>query len=138
MSLRLLFVVDRGTDVRLVDELAMRTELRVLARTIPGGRVVSQQTRHEPQVEIGPSGHAAFASFAARRILTLRRQTDVVVVQGYGPTAAVVNLAARLAGVRASMLVCSPVEAYYRCRSLPHSTRRFSASPKAMIVRAPP
>jgi glycosyltransferase involved in cell wall biosynthesis len=133
MSLRVLFVVDSGTDVRLVDELAMRTELRVLARTIPGGRVVSQQTRHEPEIEVGPSSHAAFASFTARRILALRQQTDVVVVQGYGPTAAVANVAARLAGVRASMLVCSPVEAYYRCRSLTHSTRRFSAVEYAVI-----
>lgn len=133
MSLRLLFVVDSGTDVRLVDELATRTELRVLARAIPGGRVVSQHTRHEPSVEIGPSGHAAFASFAAHRMLALRQQTDVVLVQGYGPAAAVANIAARMSGVRASMLVCSPGEAYYRCRSLLHSTRRFSAVEYAVI-----
>jgi glycosyltransferase involved in cell wall biosynthesis len=36
-----------------------------------------------------------------------------------------VNTIARIAGVRALMLVCSPVEAYYRCRQIAGSGRPF-------------
>jgi len=127
MTPRICFVADSGTDVRLVDELASRARLRVLARSIPGGRVISQATRGQVQLEVGPAGHAAFGAFAARRLLALRNEIDVVLVQGHGPTAAVANVAGRLGGVRVVMLVCSPSEAYYRCRRLPDSGRGFSS-----------
>ncbi len=35
------------------------------------------------------------------------------------------NLLGRLSGRPVRMLVCSPVEAYYRCRQSPDSRRRF-------------
>jgi glycosyltransferase involved in cell wall biosynthesis len=133
MTPRLCFVVDSGTDVRLVEALAERGPLRILARRIPGGRVISQPPRQPVAIEEGPAGHAAFAAFAARRLAALRGETDVVLVQGYGPTAAVVNLVCRTIGRPVRMLVCSPAEAYYRCRRLPGSTRRFSAIEYAAI-----
>ena len=125
MSPRVLFVVDSGTDVRLVESLAERTTLRILARRLPGGREVSQQTDAPIEMEVGPAGHAAFSAFVARRLFALRREVDVVIVQGYGPTAACVNAVARIAGWRVLMLVCSPVEAYYRCRRIASTGRRF-------------
>lgn len=125
MTPRVCFVVDSGTDVRLADGLADRTRLRILAREIPGGRVISQRTRHEIDLEVGPAGHVAFAAFAARRLFGLRRDHDVVLVQGHGPTAAIVNLVSRITRRPALMLVCSPVEAYYRCRRRPGSGRPF-------------
>ncbi len=121
----MLFVVDSGTDVRLVESLAERSALRLLVRRIPGGREISQDTDAPFEMEIGPSGHAAFAAFAARRLFALRREADVVIVQGDGPTAASVNLVARIARLRALMLICSPVEAYYRCRRIPGTGRPF-------------
>ncbi len=126
MKPRLCFVVDSGTDVRLADGLAEGTTLRILARRQPSGREISQPSRHALNVETGPAGHAAFALFVLRRLLALRRDTDVVVVQGYGPTAAFANLAGRLTGVPVLMLVCSPMEAYYRCRKHAGSGRPFS------------
>ena len=67
MTPRLLFVVDSGTDVRLADGLAGSTSLRILARGLPSGREISQPSRQHLDVEVGPSGHAAFALFAFRR-----------------------------------------------------------------------
>jgi len=126
VSVRVCFVVDSGTDVRLADSLAERTSLLVLARRLPSGREISQPTREPLNVELGPGGHFAFALFVMRRLIALRRQIDVVVVQGYGPTAACANLVGRLIGRSVLMLVCSPVEAYYRCRRISSSGRRFS------------
>ena len=53
------FIVESGTDARLVEGLASRARLTVLARAIPGGRAVSQPTGVD--VVVGPSGRAAFA-----------------------------------------------------------------------------
>jgi glycosyltransferase involved in cell wall biosynthesis len=119
------FVVDSGTDVRLAESLAERTTLRILARQLPSGREISQSTRGKLQVEVGPAGHVAFGVFVIRRLLALRRQLDAVVVQGYGPTAACANLVGRLTGLTVLMLVCSPVEAYYRCRKSSTTGRPF-------------
>jgi glycosyltransferase involved in cell wall biosynthesis len=126
VSVRVCFVVDSGTDVRLADSLAERTSLLVLARTLTSGREISQPNHRPLRVELGPSGHLAFALFAMRRLIALRHDIDVVVVQGYGPTAACVNLVGRLIGRSVLMLVCSPVEAYYRCRKFSSSGRPFS------------
>ncbi len=125
MKPRVCFVVDSGTDVRLADGLAEGTSLRILARRLPSGREISQSSRHELNVEIGPGGHAAFALHVLRRLIGLRREIDVVVVQGYGPTAAFANLAGRLTGLPVLMLVCSPMEAYHRCRRTSGTGRPF-------------
>ena len=125
MKPRVCFVVDSGTDVRLADGLAEGTSLRILARRLPSGREISQVSRQELNVEIGPAGHAAFALHVLRRLMELRRETDVVIVQGYGPTAAFANLAGRLTGLTVLMLVCSPMEAYYRCRRTSATGRPF-------------
>ena len=127
MTPRICFVVDSGTDVRLVEGLAERAVVRVLARTIPGGRAISQPVRRDVGIELGPSGRASFAAFAARRLVALRGEIDVVLVQGHGPCAALANTVARAIRRPALMLVCSPAEAYYRCRGRAGSSRRFSA-----------
>ena len=128
MKPRVCFVVDSGTDVRLADGLAEGTTVRILARRLPSGREISQPSRHLLDVEVGPPGHASFALFVLRRLISLRRDTDVVVVQGYGPTAAFANLAGRLAGLPVLMLVCSPIEEYYRCRKIAPQGRPFRPS----------
>ena len=126
MTPRICFVVDSGTDVRLAEALAERTTLRILARRLGSGREISQPTRQPLELEVGPAGHLGFGWFALRRLLALRRSIDVVVVQGDGPTAACANLAGRLTGRPVLMLICSPVEAYYRCRRAPNSGRPFN------------
>jgi len=106
------FIVESGTDARLVEGLASRARLTVLARAIPGGRAVSQPTGVD--VVVGPSGRAAFA---LRTFRELRRPgCGSVLVQGYGLAAVAANLAARVAGTPCWMLVCSPVAEYYETR----------------------
>src|SRR5690606_11389749 len=127
MNLRLLFVVESGTDVRLVEGLCERASLHLLARRIPGGREISQPSRAHFETEIGPAGLLSFARFVLRRVWSLRTRVDCVIVQGYGLAAAAANLVGRLVRLPVVMLVCSPVEAYYRCRRFPDSERPYRA-----------
>jgi glycosyltransferase involved in cell wall biosynthesis len=111
---RLCFVVESGCDVRLVDGLAERFDLTVLARRITGGVEISHPPRNALVVTVGPPGRGAFARMAWSYLRT--HAFDAVVVQGYGPAAVAANLARRATGALTLMLVCSPGEAYYRCR----------------------
>ena len=115
-TLRVAFIVESGTDVRLVDGLASRCRLTVVARRIEGGRAISQPTEARFDLVAGPAGFGSFAAFALRWLVRSRREIDVVILQGYGVVAAAGNAAARLIGTPAVMLVCSPAEAYYECR----------------------
>lgn len=112
---RLCFVVESGTDVRLVDELAKRFDLTVLARQIPGGMPISRTPSSASSLEVGPSSRITFARLIWRR-LTSTPSFDLVLVQGYALAALTANLGAQLRRVPVTMLVCSPVELYYRCR----------------------
>jgi len=109
------FVVESGTDVRLVEGLAARCSLRVLARRIPGGVEVSREPREPVDTWTGPASRGRFARAAFSRLRSLSA-ADRVIVQGYGPAALAANLAAQVTGARTIMLVCSPVERYYECR----------------------
>jgi glycosyltransferase involved in cell wall biosynthesis len=113
---RLLFVVESGSDVRLVEGLAERFRLSVLARRIEGGVEISQETGAEFTLKTGPSSRIAFARAAFALVWRGRAELDAVVVQGYGAAALAANVACRLAGLRSFMLVCSPSERYYLCR----------------------
>lgn len=113
--MRLCFVVESGTDVRLVEGLAERCDLEVLARRIVGGVEISRAPAARVRVAVGPASRLGFALLVLRTVL-LGRRFDHVLVQGYGLAALAANLASRLTGTPATMLVCSPVESYYRCR----------------------
>jgi glycosyltransferase involved in cell wall biosynthesis len=116
MSLRLTFIVESGTDVRLVEGLAERFELRLFARAVPGAATVSWPPRRPVEVKVGPSSRAAFAMAVRRRLQEW--ESDFVLAQGYGPAALAANFVARQRKIPAAMLICSPVEEYYRCRLL--------------------
>jgi glycosyltransferase involved in cell wall biosynthesis len=122
---RVWFVVESGTDVRLVEGMATRWPLTVVARRIVGGREISQSTTAGFDLQVGPQSFIRFGVHVAIRIMTNRRCIDLIVVQGYGVAALCGNLAARLAGIPIVMLVCSPTEAYYACRRLDSSGRPF-------------
>jgi glycosyltransferase involved in cell wall biosynthesis len=109
---RICFIVESGTDTRLVEGLAARVDLHVLARAIPGGRAISQPT--EVRIAIAPPGRAAFAWRVFRTLM--RERFDAVLVQGYGLAALAANAAARLRGMHCWMLVCSPIAEYYSAR----------------------
>lgn len=116
MRTRLLFVVESGADVRLVEGLAERFELSVLARRIEGGVEISQATDASFDAKVGPASRHGFARAVFGELRRRRAEVDAVVVQGYGAAALAANAACRLAGIPAFMLVCSPVERYYLCR----------------------
>jgi glycosyltransferase involved in cell wall biosynthesis len=122
---RLAFIVESGTDVRLVEGLATRSQLTVVARRIAGGREISQTTDASADVVIGPGSVLAFAWTALRWAIRHRGDVDAVLVQGYGPSALACNVAARLTGVDTVMLVCSPVAEYYACRRLDTTGRPY-------------
>jgi glycosyltransferase involved in cell wall biosynthesis/SAM-dependent methyltransferase len=124
---RVCFIVESGTDVRLVEGLAEQVALQVLARAIPGGRPVSQPTARP--ISIASSGRLTFACKAFATVF--RSPIDVVLVQGHGVTALAVNVAARLRRIPCWMLICSPAAEYYEARR--NSGYRFSAAALAVI-----
>lgn len=114
---RLCFVVESGTDVRLVEGLARMSELQILARRIGGsGAEISQPTRAAFEMRVGPQGRLAFGRLVYSHLRRAAERVDVVLVQGYGVAALCANLAARATRVPTAMIVCSPIEAYYDCR----------------------
>jgi glycosyltransferase involved in cell wall biosynthesis len=112
----LCFIVESGTDVRMVEGLAKRFKLSVVARRIENGVEISQPPPESLPIAIGPSSRFGFALFVWRHLRRNRQQIDRVIVQGYGPAALAANLAGHFNNTPTAMLVCSPVEDYYRCR----------------------
>lgn len=113
---RLCFVVESGTDARLVDGLAEACDVTVLARRIEGGVEISQPLRSTAAVHVGPASIGGFASHAFGFVRREGQRFDFVLGQGYGAAALATRAAARLRGVPSALLVCSPVESYYACR----------------------
>jgi glycosyltransferase involved in cell wall biosynthesis len=106
------FVVESGTDARMLDGLAPRLDLTVLVRQVPGGRAVSQST--SVRLETGSANRLVFALQVFRSLVA--RRYDAVLVQGYGFSALAANLACRLRARPCWMLICSPVAEYYETR----------------------
>ena len=100
----------------MVDGLAEHFELTVLGRNIEGGVIVSQSLSGTAKVIRGPGSRVAFAACVLRYLLSHGSSMDFVLVQGYGLAALAANLVCRLKCLPSAMLVCSPVELYYRCR----------------------
>jgi glycosyltransferase involved in cell wall biosynthesis len=109
---RVCFVVESGTDARMLEGLASRLNLTALVRKVPGGRAVSQSTR--VRVHHGTANRIAFAFQVVRWLLT--HDYDAVLVQGSGIAALAANVACRLRPRPCWMLICSPVAEYYEAR----------------------
>ena len=135
MKRRLLFVVESGTDVRLVEGLAEHFDLQLIARRIEGGVEISQPPSIDVALEVGPAGRAQFAWHVFKQLVRRRNDSDVILVQGYGLAALAANIAQMFAGKPTLMLVCSPVEAYYRCR-LAHPQGRPYQKHEAQLLGA--
>jgi glycosyltransferase involved in cell wall biosynthesis len=121
------FIVESGTDARMLEGLAPRVNLTVLAREVPGGRTISQPTG--VTVRIGSGNRIAFAWTAFRWLMA--NPCDAVLVQGYGVAALAANLASRIRRRRCWMLVCSPAAEYYAARR--EAGGRFSRTALAAI-----
>jgi glycosyltransferase involved in cell wall biosynthesis len=125
--IRVCFVVESGTDARMLDGLASRVDLDVLVRAVPGGRAVSQAT--EVTVRMGSANRLAFAWWVFRCLM--REPSDAALVQGYGIAALAANLACRFKQRPCWMLVCSPAAEYYATRR--GTSRGFSRAALAGI-----
>jgi glycosyltransferase involved in cell wall biosynthesis len=121
------FVVESGTDARMLEGLAARVSLTAFVRTVPGGRAVSQSTRI--RVRDGSGNRLAFAAQTFRLLMT--HQYDAVLVQGSGISALAANAACRLRSRPCWMLICSPVAEYYEARRA--AGRPFSRATLAAI-----
>ncbi len=113
---RLCFVVESGTDARLVDGLARECAVTVVARRIDGGVAISQPLRSDAEVRLGPSSISKFAAHVLRFLRREGGRFDFVLGQGYGAAALSARAGARRHGLPSALLVCSPVESYYACR----------------------
>ena len=112
------FIVESGTDARMLEGLAARVQLTALVRDVAGGRAVSQPTAVTVRIE--RAGRLAFAWATLRWLLAHR--CDAVLVQGYGVAALAANVACRLMARPCWMLVCSPSAEYYAARRAAGST----------------
>jgi glycosyltransferase involved in cell wall biosynthesis len=112
----LCFIIETGTDVRLVEGLAERFNLTLLARQSKEGVTISQPTAVPITTIVEPASRSKFALFVWNYLKQQREKFDYVLLQGYGLSAIAANLASRFTGTPTAMLVCSPVEAYYYCR----------------------
>ena len=118
MKARLCFVVESGTDVRMVEGLAERFDLSVVARKIEGGVEISHTPEKPVPIHVGPPSRAGFARRVHALLRRDRGSIDYVLVQGYAMAALAANLAALSTRIPTAVLVCSPAELYYRCRQI--------------------
>ncbi len=118
MRRRVCLIVESGTDARLVDGLSTFCDVTILARRIEGGVEISQSPNVPVEVVLGGPSRARFACFVFGYLLSRRATFDFVLVQGYAAAALAANAASRLGGTPTAMLVCSPLEAYYRTRRI--------------------
>jgi len=100
----------------LVEGLAKRFRLSILARRIESGVEISQEVATSINVLRGPSSRLRFALTALRFLWHRTQGFDFVLVQGYGLAALAVNLMRFVSRTPTAMLVCSPTEEYYRLR----------------------
>jgi glycosyltransferase involved in cell wall biosynthesis len=113
---RVCFVIEATTDVRLVEGLAELGHLTLLARQIEGQGEISQPTAVDFEAIRASLSRIRFPFFVLSHLLRRKSRSDFVLVQGYGLAAAAANVAGRMTGTPTAMLVCSPTEKYYRCR----------------------
>lgn len=124
-KLRLCFVVESGTDVRMVEGLAEHFDLTIFARQIPGGVEISHPPSCTIPIAVGSPSQMKFGLQICHYLWKQRNNIDCVLVQGYGFAALAANLLSRKTGILTLMLICSPTESYYYCRKL------FSSQGKA-------
>jgi glycosyltransferase involved in cell wall biosynthesis len=118
----------------MVEGIAERFELTIVARRIAGGVEISQPPDARFEFSVGSAGRVRFAAFVARYLAANRGKFDYVVAQGYGLAAFAANAASRILRLPSAMMVCSPTEVYYKCRVHdPSSEKPYRASEFAAL-----
>src|SRR6266702_2231803 len=101
---RLCFVVESGTDVRLIDGLARRFALTILTRRIVAGVEISQEPTEPVNIVRGPCSRARFGVAVLSFLWKRRRDFEFVLVQGYGVAALAANLVSLISRSPTAML----------------------------------
>lgn len=114
--LNLCFICENSTDIRLVEGLAGKFKLTILGRNFSDRHIVNHPSRMPVEIILGPNSRLKFVFFIWKYLRQHREQFDYVIVQGYGLSALAANLTSYFTNTSTAMLVCSPTEAYYRCR----------------------
>ena len=125
--LKLCFILETGTDVRLVEGLASKFDLTLVGRKLETGLTINHPPNMPVKTVMGPSSKLKYARFVWN-YLQEHREFDYVIVQNYGLIALAVNLTALFTKTLTAMLVCSPIEDYYICRKeniIPNSNKPF-------------
>ena len=102
---RLCFIVESGTDVRLVEGLASRFQITIFARQIQGGVEISQTPAAPVHTLRGPSSRIRFAVAVAKCLWNRSRDFEFVLVQGYGLAAISANLVRYISGTEVTDFV---------------------------------
>jgi glycosyltransferase involved in cell wall biosynthesis len=131
---RLWFVVESGTDGRLIDGLAERFDLVVLARRVADGVAVNHPFPSTDPPRLGPTSRLRFAAWAAAAIAR-EPDIDFLVLQNEGAAALACQIAARQRATPSALLVCSPAEAYYVCRRVAADPRRPYRAREHAVIR---
>lgn len=134
---RVYFVVESGTDIRLIRGLARVFELTVLLRPVPSGRAINWPYDGQTPVDFrdGPASRIQFAAWAARQLRSVA-PGSAVLVQNYGPLAATISAACRTRRLHCVLLICSPNLEYFRAQ---HAKGQIGAAKLAVgssVLRA--
>ena len=114
--LNLCFICETPTDIRLVEGLANKFKITILGRHFKDRNIISQPLRMPTDIILGPDSRLKFMLFICKYLRQHGEQFDYVIVQGYGLSAVAANLTSYFTSTPTAMLICSPTEAYYRCR----------------------
>ena len=75
--LRVCFIVESGTDVRMVDGMAEHFELSILARKIEGGAEINHPPASRVETVVGPASRAAFTRTVLAYLFRRSRRTSL-------------------------------------------------------------
>lgn len=115
-GLRVVYVADSTADVRMVEALAARLRVTLVAPAALGERISTGTITREVRRVLLPGGKLLFNLRAAAWLVAHRREIDAVLVLDNLRAALAANLAGRLARRPVVIQVGRPTEAYFRCK----------------------
>lgn len=118
-KLRLLFVADFGTDIRVLSRLSQDYQLTIVTKhqQASGSTIQRMKERHlDVRLISLPDSRLRFSLHVFRIILVLRHQFDVVFVMSNGWAALTANFARLITELPVILYVGSPTVAYLTCK----------------------
>lgn len=120
---RAVYLADSTVDVRMVEGLASRFELTLVAPASLGGRLCTGMLGSSLSRALLRGGRISFALRAAWWLVRNRRAYDLVIVLDNLLGALAANAAGLVTRRRVILQVGRPTEEYFRCRRIPGRAR---------------